>query len=79
MNRDPVVTILMAVAGVILLLPGVCAVLVIASGGEGYRVPGGSRGFDFSLIPLWLVCFLISAGGGWLLYKAFQKPPNPTP
>jgi len=77
--RDPGLTILMAVAGVILLLPGVCAVLVIASGGEGYRVPGGRSGFDFSLIPLWLVCFLISAGGAFLLYRAFHKPPHPNP
>jgi len=75
--RHPILTILMAVAGVILLLPGVCAALVIASGGEGYRTPGGPRGFDFSLIPLWLVCFLISAGGAFLLYRAFRKPPPP--
>jgi len=79
MSRHPIQIIVMAVAGVILLLPGVCAALVIISGGEGYRVPGGRSGFDSSLIPLWAGCFLISAGGAFLLYRAFRKPPHPNP
>ena len=67
--RHPILSILMAVAGVILLLPGVCA--------AGFIVLGGVRSPDPSIISLWLACFLIAAGGGWLLYKAFQKPPGP--
>ena len=78
MSRHPLLTILMGVLGVILLLPGVCAALVIISGGEGYSV-NVRRGFDSSLIPLWAFCFLISAGGAFLLYRAFRKPPHPNP
>jgi hypothetical protein len=61
----------MAVTGVILLLPGVCA--------AAFMVLGGFRNTDPSIISLWLVCFLISAGGGFLLYRAFRKPPAATP
>jgi len=68
MNRHPILTILMAVAGVILLLPGVCA--------AGFIVLGGLRNPDLSIISLWLVCFLIAAGGALLLYKAFRKLPD---
>jgi len=71
--RDPGLTILMAVAGVILLLPGVCAVLFIAAEAKDYGR------FDFSGIPLWAICFLISAGGVFLLYWAFHKPPHLNP
>ena len=72
MTRHPILSILMAVAGVILLLPGVCAAGFIALVADWTVVTP-------TLISLWLVCLLISAGGGWLLYKAFQKPPNPMP
>ena len=68
MTRHPILTILMAVAGVILLLPGVCA--------AGFMVLGGLRSPDPSIISLWLVCFLIAAVGALLLYKAFHKPPD---
>jgi hypothetical protein len=69
MTRHPILTILMAIAGVILLLPGVCA--------AGFIVLGGVRNPDPSIISLWLVCFLIAAGGAFLLYKAFHAPPTP--
>jgi hypothetical protein len=69
MTRHPLLTILMAVTGVILLLPGVCA--------AAFMVLGGLRSSDPSIISLWLVCFLISAGGTFLLYSAFRKPPPP--
>jgi hypothetical protein len=71
MNRHPILTILMAVAGVILLLPGVCA--------AGFMVLGGLRNPDPSIIGLWLVCFMIAAGGALLLYLAFHKPPDTNP
>src|SRR5262245_5062804 len=70
MNRHPILTILMAVAGVILLLPGVCA--------AGFMVLGGLHNPDPSIIGLWLVCLMVAAGGALLLYKAFQKPAPPT-
>jgi len=68
MTRHLILSILMAVAGVILLLPGVCA--------AGFILLGGLRNPDPSIISLWLVCFLIAAGGALLLYKAFRKPPD---
>jgi len=69
MTRHPILTILtiltilMAVAGVILLLPGVCALIFI---------PKITSSPNSAIISLWLVCFLIAAGGVALLYKAFQ-------
>jgi hypothetical protein len=69
-SRHPILTILMTVAGVILLLPGVCA--------AGFMVLGGLRSPDLSIISLWVVCFLISAGGVVLLRKAFGKAPSPS-
>jgi hypothetical protein len=65
MNRNPILTIAMALFGIILLLPGVCAL--------GFLVAGGLSAPDAaSLIGLWAICFLISAGGIALLYKAFH-------
>jgi hypothetical protein len=69
MNRDPIQSILMVVAGVILLLPGVCAV--------GFMILGGLHSPDPSIISLWLGCLLIAAVGVVLLYKANQKPSDP--
>ena len=63
MSRHPALTFLMVIVGVILLLPGVCALLFSGaafSGGEAW------------LAILWVVCLLISAVGVWLLVKAFR-------
>ncbi len=64
MGRHPVLTVLMVVVGVVLLLPGVCALV--------FMITGGFSGGDPLLILLWAVCFLISAGGIWLLISAFR-------
>jgi hypothetical protein len=71
MTRHPVLTILMALAGIILLLPGVCA--------AGFIIAGGLPAHNVSsLYSLWAICFLIAAGGALLLYKTFHKPaPKP--
>ena len=71
MTRHPVLTILMVLVGIILLLPGVCA--------AGFIITGGLlHGPDaFTWLGLWAICFLISAGGAFLLYRAFRKPPGP--
>jgi len=53
----------MVIFGVILLLPGICAVVFMAGGGISN---------DSMLITLWVVCFLVSLGGIWLLVKAFR-------
>jgi len=62
MGRHPALTVLMVIFGLILLLPGLCAVLFMATGG----------GNDSALIGLWLLCILVSLGGIWLLVKAFR-------
>jgi hypothetical protein len=65
MARHPVLTILMAIGGIILLLPGLCAVAFMTMGGL-------SPGQDSALTSLWIVCLAISAGGVWLLIRAFR-------
>ena len=64
MARHPVLTILMVIGGIILLLPGVCAIFFMTMGGSGAGDP--------ALISLWFVCFLISAGGVLLIIRAFR-------
>ena len=63
MRRHIVLTILMVIIGLVLLLPGACALFFMVAGGFGT---------DASLVTLWVVCLLISAGGIWLLVKAFR-------
>jgi len=50
----------MAVFGIILLLPGVCAMYFMV----------GTNETDTGLIGLWFICFFISAGGVLLLLYA---------
>lgn len=58
----PLLAILIGLVGILLLLPGLCALIfAIGFGGEG-----------LSLIPLWLICLLISAGGIALLRRALR-------
>jgi hypothetical protein len=63
MNRSPILTLLMVLGGIILLLPGVCAVV--------FMTAGGMYG-DSTLTLLWLVCLAISASGVFLIVKAFR-------
>jgi len=67
MTRHPLLTFLMVLVGVILLLPGVCAAIFMSDGLPPN--PGASP-----LVGLWAFCFLISAGGVFLLYRTFRKP-----
>jgi hypothetical protein len=64
MRRHIVLTILMVIIGAILLLPGVCALVFIFA--------GGISGVESSIVMLWVVSMLISAGGVWLIVKAFR-------
>jgi hypothetical protein len=61
MLRQTALSFLMVVIGLILLLPGACALFFIFAG--GFSVVGSS---------LWTICLLISAGGIWLLVKALR-------
>ena len=63
MGRHPVLTVLMVIFGIILVLPGICAVVFMA---------GGGTGSDSVLVLLWAACFLVMLGGIWLLVKAFR-------
>ena len=58
----------MVIFGIILLLPGVCAIFFIVAGGMG----PGSLVRDPMITSLWFVCLLISVGGFLLLWKAFR-------
>jgi hypothetical protein len=54
----------MIIAGIIALLPGVCAIFFMAA------MPGRADGM---IALLWLVCLAISAGGIALLVLAFRR------
>jgi hypothetical protein len=64
MGRHPALTVLMVISGIVLLLPGFCALV--------FMTTGGFSSGDSLLILLWTVCFLIAAGGIWLLISAFR-------
>ena len=64
MGRHPVLTILMVIVGIVLLLPGFCALV--------FMTTGGFSSGDAMILTLWAVSFLISAGGIWLLISAFR-------
>jgi hypothetical protein len=54
--------------GVILLLPGLCAIVSMAAFGSGG---------DGVLGLLWLLCFAISFGGVMLILRGGRKRPPP--
>jgi hypothetical protein len=54
----------MVLIGIILLLPGVCAVIFMTAGGMG-----GDNGV---LSLLWLICFAVSGLGVLQLVRAFR-------
>jgi hypothetical protein len=61
-RRSPAVAVIMVIVGIVLLLPGVCSLFFMGNMGRD----AGALGV------LWLVCFLISAGGVALIVKAFR-------
>jgi hypothetical protein len=58
-RRHPVATALLVFIGIILLLPGLCSLVFMSMGGGMGEFAG-----------LWVVCFVISAGGVLMLYAA---------
>jgi uncharacterized membrane protein HdeD (DUF308 family) len=60
MRRQPG---LMVALGIILLLPGICAIVFMASMGSDA---------DSGIVFLWFVCVAIAAGGVFLLVRAFR-------
>jgi hypothetical protein len=67
MNRNPLITVLMVILGVILLLPGLCSLAFAVS-----MVSNMSASDLGGLGVLWIVCLLISFGGIMLLRTAFK-------
>jgi len=64
--------IAMIAIGAILLLPGLCSLFVMFS-----MVPWNLNDPFLSLIvTIWAVCFLISAGGAWMIYAARKRARN---
>jgi hypothetical protein len=63
----------MVILGIILLLPGLCAVVYI-----GAAVLGPSSLFGYPLVNLlwivWILCLVVGFGGIMLLRQAFRSP-----
>jgi len=72
-RRDPVATTLLIVAGIALLLPGLCSIgFIIILSGDGLK----DLFSDGGLVALWAVCFAISAGGVALIRRAWIGRPT---
>ena len=68
MKRHPVLSVLMALIGIVMLVPGGCVILLIST--YGWPVSAGSQvTMEFWYI-LWSICFAISALGVYLIVKA---------
>jgi hypothetical protein len=63
-GRAPVLTVLMVIFGVILLMPGVCAIF--------FMVGMGPSGADSAIALIWAVCLAVAFAGFWLLRRAFR-------
>lgn len=61
-QRNVFLSILMVIGGLVLLLPGICALIFGSMAGGG----GGA------LMLIWLISMLISAGGVMMIMKAFR-------
>jgi hypothetical protein len=71
-HRNPLVTVLMVLAGLIMLLPGLCSLIVtrwmLASAGP-YRLDAGTIG----ILSLWLAGLVIGGLGVALLVRALPR------
>jgi hypothetical protein len=65
--RSAIATALLLIAGLLLLAPGVCAVIFIQEyTSSPYRIPSG-------FITLWIISFMISALGIALIVYAYRR------
>jgi hypothetical protein len=67
-NRNPWVTALLILIGLILLLPGLCSVIF-----STIMLTNGGPGNDTEVLPLLLICFLIGVGGVALIVFAIRR------
>jgi hypothetical protein len=70
-RRNPILAALMLIFGAIMLLPGLCSVIFIVFGVSNPRNLANSGLFNF-LLPLWVISFLITAGGVVLIRRVFR-------
>ena len=68
-NRNPWVTALLILIGLILLLPGLCSVIL-----TGIMIgAGGPRGDDLDFLPMLIGLFLLGVGGVALIVFAIRR------
>jgi len=63
-------TVLMLLAGIIMLLPGLCSLAFIVTDS------GGNLTRDSSIVALWIICLAISAAGIFLIRAAVRRRPR---
>jgi hypothetical protein len=75
-SRPTALTIVMVIVGILLLLPGLCAIFFA---GSMFVSDGAALVRDFGRDPimnliliLWAVCFGVSLFGIWLLQRAWR-------
>ena len=69
-NAGGCASVLMLLAGIVLLLPGLCSLAFIVTDS------GGSLTRDSSVVALWIICFAISAAGILLIRAAVRRRPR---
>jgi uncharacterized membrane protein YjjB (DUF3815 family) len=69
-QHRPALTVLMVVAGVVLLFPGLCSLFFIfALFGDDFKDALNEAG----LVALWAICLALSAGGVLLIRHAIRR------
>jgi hypothetical protein len=69
-HRNPWVTALLILIGIILLLPGLCSLIVSAM----FLTSGSPAGnLELGFLPLLSICFLIGVGGVALIVFAIRR------
>ncbi|MFL5032316.1 MAG: hypothetical protein ACJ8E1_20785 [Xanthobacteraceae bacterium] len=69
-GQRPALTVLMVVAGVVLLFPGLCSLFFIfALFGDDFKDALNDAG----LVALWAICLALSAGGVLLIRHAVRR------
>jgi hypothetical protein len=68
-RRDPWVTVLLILIGIILLLPGLCSLVFSVA----ILSDSGSIGSDSGILSLLVFCFLVGVGGVALIVFAIRR------
>jgi hypothetical protein len=67
-GRNPWITALLILIGLILLLPGLCSLIF-----AGVMVAGGGYGSDSGILVLLVVCLAVGVGGVALIVHAIRR------